>query len=115
MLRGAALLLAVALLAAALQEPHTAAAARAGTPAAAAGAAAVAAEAVRHADDHATPHYQQAPAPPDLITINEQLQQADALGVTLTPEQLARANPLLGARGRLKDPVRARPADWPDG
>ena len=49
------------------------------------------------------------------ITIEEQLQQAEALNVQLTQEQLARANPLLGTAGRLKDPERKRPADWPDG
>lgn len=50
-----------------------------------------------------------------MITIEEQLQQAEALGVALTQEQLARANPLLGTAGRLADPVRLKPADWPDG
>ncbi|GBG00103.1 hypothetical protein Rsub_12844 [Raphidocelis subcapitata] len=52
---------------------------------------------------------------PTLITIEEQLQQADALGVQLTPLQLARANPLLGPGGKLKEPELDRPADWPDG
>lgn len=57
-----------------------------------------------------------APVPaPERITIEEQLQQAEALGVKLTQEQLARANPLLGTAGRLKDPERRSPADWPDG
>jgi hypothetical protein len=58
----------------------------------------------------------QSPAPEaQRITIEEQLQQAEALGVALTQEQLARANPLLGTAGRLADPQRTSPNDWPDG
>ncbi len=55
------------------------------------------------------------PPEPPLITIGEQMEQAAELGVALTQEQLARANPLLGTAGRLKDPQREHPAEWPDG
>jgi hypothetical protein len=50
-----------------------------------------------------------------IITLNEQLQQAWSLNEELTPEQLARANPLIGTQGRLPAPQRKVVADWPDG
>lgn len=55
------------------------------------------------------------PLQSQIISLQEQLQQAEALGVALTPAQLEGANPLLGPKGRVQVPEKAHPSEFPDG
>jgi hypothetical protein len=50
-----------------------------------------------------------------VISLLEQVQQAAALKVALTAEQLQNANPLLGPKGPVKVPEQASPDEFPDG
>lgn len=55
------------------------------------------------------------PLDSQVISLLEQMQQAEALKVSLTPEQLANANPLLGPKGPVKVPEKTEPEEFPDG
>jgi hypothetical protein len=56
-------------------------------------------------------------APPEgqVISLVEQLQQAAALKVNISQEQLESAAPLLGRHGKLKPVEKTEPSQWPDG
>lgn len=50
-----------------------------------------------------------------IISLMEQMQQAEALHTTLSSEQLQYANPLLGRQGVLKLPEKTLPEHYPEG
>jgi hypothetical protein len=55
------------------------------------------------------------PLESQVISLLEQMQQAAALKVALTQEQLENANPLLGFKGPVKVPEKTGPEEYPDG
>jgi hypothetical protein len=55
------------------------------------------------------------PLDSQVISLLEQVQQAAALRIPLTQEQLENANPLLGFKGPVKVPERTEPEEYPDG